>query len=60
MMGLSNHLGSALPQYPIVEVPTTFMDEWTWAHLSTGAETMNPFDYFKFPYYEKWLGGNPS
>ena len=60
MMGLSNHLGSALPQYPIDEVPTTFMDEWTWAHLSTGAEAMNPFDYFKFRYYEKWLGGNPS
>ncbi|PRC60788.1 nitrile hydratase subunit beta, partial [Mycobacterium sp. ITM-2017-0098] len=23
----------------------------------TGAEGMNPFDYFKFRYYEKWLGG---
>jgi nitrile hydratase len=22
-----------------------------------GAEAMNPFDYFKFRYYEKWLGG---
>ncbi|BBY84069.1 nitrile hydratase subunit beta [Mycolicibacterium pulveris] len=57
MMGLSNHLGSALPQYPIDEVPTTFKDEWTWASLRTGAEAMNPFDYFKFRYYEKWLGG---
>jgi nitrile hydratase beta subunit len=57
MMGLSNHLGSALPQYPIDEVPTTFKDEWTWADLRTGAESMNPFDYFKFRYYEKWLGG---
>ncbi|MGA5467079.1 nitrile hydratase subunit beta [Mycobacterium sp. NPDC050041] len=57
MMGLSNHLGSALPQYPIDEVPTAFKDEWTWADLRTGAEAMNPFDYFKFRYYEKWLGG---
>jgi nitrile hydratase len=57
MMGLSNHLGSALPAYPIDEVPTTFKDEWTWADLRTGAESMNPFDYFKFRYYEKWLGG---
>jgi nitrile hydratase beta subunit len=56
-MGLSNHLGSALPQYPIDEVPTAFKDEWTWASLRTGAEAMNPFDYFKFRYYEKWLGG---
>jgi len=57
MMGLSNHLGSALPKYPIDDVPTAFKDEWTWASLRTGAEAMNPFDYFKFRYYEKWLGG---
>jgi nitrile hydratase subunit beta len=57
MMGLSNHLGSALPAYPIDEVPTAFKDEWTWADLRTGAEAMNPFDYFKYRYYEKWLGG---
>lgn len=57
MMGLSNHLGSALPAYPIDDVPTAFKDEWTWADLRTGAEAMNPFDYFKFRYYEKWLGG---
>lgn len=57
MMGLSNHLGSALPGYPIGDIPTTFDDEWTWASLRTGAEAMNPFDYFKFRYYEKWLGG---
>ncbi|GAA2548120.1 nitrile hydratase subunit beta [Mycolicibacterium diernhoferi] len=57
MMGLSKHLDSALPAYPIADVPTTFKDEWTWASLRTGAEAMNPFDYFKFRYYEKWLGG---
>jgi nitrile hydratase beta subunit len=60
MMGLSKHLSSALPAYPIEEVPTTFHDEWTWADLRTGAEAMNPFDYFKFRYYEKWLGGITS
>ena len=57
MMGLSKHLGTALPEYPIDGVPTAFDDEWTWADLRTGAEAMNPFDYFKFRYYEKWLGG---
>ncbi|TRW80947.1 nitrile hydratase subunit beta [Mycolicibacterium sp. 018/SC-01/001] len=57
MMGLSNHLGEALPRYPIGDVPTSFQDEWTWADLRTGAEAMNPFDYFKYRYYEKWLGG---
>ena len=41
MMGLSNHLGSALPQYPVDDVPTAFKDEWTWADLRTGAEAMN-------------------
>ena len=57
MMALSKHLRSAVPQYPVDEVPTTFKDEWTWASLRTGAEAMNPFDYFKYRYYEKWLGG---
>ena len=50
MMGLSNHLG-------FKDVPTTFKDEWTWADLRKGAEAMPPFDYFRFRYYEKWLGG---
>jgi nitrile hydratase subunit beta len=57
MMALSNHLGAALPEYPIDAVPTTFRNKWTWADLRTGAELMDPFDYFKFRYYEKWLGG---
>jgi len=51
MMGLSNHI-STLPQ-----TPSTFKSEWTWADLRKGAESLNPFDYFKFRYYEKWLGG---
>ncbi|MFG1933875.1 nitrile hydratase subunit beta [Mycobacterium sp. NPDC048908] len=57
MMGLSKHLSAALPKYPIDQVPTTFAEHWTWAHLRTGAEAMDPFDYFKYRYYEKWLGG---
>jgi nitrile hydratase beta subunit len=57
MMALSKHLSSALPKYPIDDVPTTFKEKWTWASLRTGAEAMNPFDYFKYRYYEKWLGG---
>jgi nitrile hydratase beta subunit len=56
MMGLSNHLGSALPRYPIADVPSAFHDEWTWADLRTCAEEMDPLDYFKLRYYEKWLG----
>ena len=57
MMGLSKHLSEAVPKYPIDEVPTNFKSVWTWADLRKGAEAMNPFDYFKFRYYEKWLGG---
>ncbi|GAB4372867.1 MAG: nitrile hydratase subunit beta [Elainellaceae cyanobacterium] len=57
MMGLSQHLSEALPQYPIDQVPTQFKSTWTWADLRKGAEAMNPFDYFKYRYYEKWLGG---
>ncbi|HWO10988.1 MAG TPA: nitrile hydratase subunit beta [Polyangiaceae bacterium] len=60
MMALSTHLSSALPGYDMASVPTTFKHEWTWGHLRTGAEAMNPFDYFKFRYYEKWLGGISS
>jgi nitrile hydratase subunit beta len=57
MMGLSDHLRSALPSYQMSKVSTTFRDTWTWADLRSGAEAMDPFDYFKFRYYEKWLGG---
>ncbi len=50
MMGLSRHLA-------FEGVNTSFRHEWTWADLRKGAEAMNPFDYFRFRYYEKWLGG---
>ncbi|WP_036482056.1 nitrile hydratase subunit beta [Myxosarcina sp. GI1] len=58
MMGLSNHLEAvAIPDYSMSNVPTAFDSTWTWGHLRMGAEAMNPFDYFKYRYYEKWLGG---
>ena len=57
MMGLSDHLGDAAPKYPIAAVPTAFSSTWTWADLRKGAEAMNPFAYFQYRYYEKWLGG---
>jgi nitrile hydratase len=57
MMGLSDHLNEALPRYPMEEVPSVFADTWTWADLRKGAEAMNPLVYFKYRYYEKWLGG---
>ena len=60
MMALSTHLSGALPNYDLGSVPTAFKHEWTWGHLRTGAEGMNPFDYFKFRYFEKWLGGISS
>lgn len=51
MMALSNHLEVAK------KVPTQFKSFWSWGHLRKGAEGLNPFDYFKYRYYEKWLGG---
>jgi len=57
MMAESTHLDKSLPKYPLSEVPTTFKETWTWASLRTGAENMQPFEYFKYRYYEKWLMG---
>jgi nitrile hydratase beta subunit len=57
MMALSASLQSASPAYRIDEVPTAFRHSWTWADLRTGAEAMDPFDYFRLRYYEKWLSG---
>jgi hypothetical protein len=57
MMAESAHLKDALPRYPVDKLPTAFKDTWTWASLRTGAESMHPFEYFKFRYYEKWLMG---
>ncbi|MCI2421434.1 nitrile hydratase subunit beta [Saccharopolyspora sp. K220] len=57
LMGLSAALREAVPGYDLDAVPTTFASTWTWADLRKGAEAMNPFEYFRLRYYEKWLGG---
>lgn len=57
MMAESAHLENALPGDAVKALPTAFRSDWTWASLRTGAEAMQPFDYFKYRYYEKWLGG---
>jgi nitrile hydratase subunit beta len=57
MMALSASLREAVPDYDLDAVPTAFSTTWTWADLRKGAEAMNPFAYFQFRYYEKWLGG---
>jgi nitrile hydratase subunit beta len=50
MMALSSQL-------PLPPTSSAFRTVWTWADLRKGAESLNPFDYFKYRYYEKWLGG---
>jgi nitrile hydratase len=50
MMALSSQL-------PLPPTPSGFHTVWTWADLRKGAEALSPFDYFKYRYYEKWLGG---
>ena len=58
MMALSSHLDTdSVLDYSLSSVPTNFKSTWTWGHLRKGAEGLNPLDYFKFRYYEKWLGG---
>ncbi|WAJ43029.1 nitrile hydratase subunit beta [Mycobacterium sp. Aquia_216] len=57
LMGLSSSLRGALPGYDLDATGTTFATPWTWADLRKGAEAMNPLDYFKFRYYERWLAG---
>ncbi len=50
MMALSSQL-------PLAPTPSGFKTAWTRADLRKGAESLNPLDYFKYRYYEKWLGG---
>lgn len=57
IFGIHTAMMALSPQLPLDAVPSAFKTVWTWADLRKGAEAMNPFDYFKFRYYEKWLGG---
>lgn len=57
IFGIHTAMMALSPQLDLEVTPSTFSTVWTWADLRKGAEAMNPFDYFKFRYYEKWLGG---
>src|SRR3978361_1049318 len=57
IFGIHTAMMALSPQLDLEATPSTFSTIWTWADLRKGAEAMNPFDYFKFRYYEKWLGG---
>jgi len=56
LLGLSKHLKESVPQYPIENVPTNFRSKYTGADVRKWGEAMHPFDYFRYRYYEKWLG----
>ncbi len=57
IFGIHTAMMALSPQLPLPPTPSTFHTVWTWADLRKGAESLNPFDYFKYRYYEKWLGG---
>jgi nitrile hydratase subunit beta len=57
IFGIHTAMMALSPQLPLPKTPSVFKTIWTWADLRKGAESLNPFDYFKFRYYEKWLGG---
>jgi nitrile hydratase beta subunit len=57
IFGIHTAMMALSPQHLPPQTPSPFSTNWTWAHLRTAAEAMNPFDYFKYRYYEKWLGG---
>jgi nitrile hydratase subunit beta len=57
IFGIHAAMMALSPQLNLPETSSTFRTVWTWADLRKGAEAMNPFDYFKYRYYEKWLGG---
>ena len=57
IFGIHTAMMALSPQLKLPATPSAFKTVWTWADLRKGAELMNPFDYFKYRYYEKWLGG---
>ncbi len=57
IFGIHTAMMALSSQLPLPQTPSAFHTVWTWADLRTGAEGLNPFDYFKYRYYEKWLGG---
>lgn len=57
IFGIHTAMMALSPQLPLPQTPSAFHTVWTWADLRKGAESLNPFDYFRYRYYEKWLGG---
>lgn len=57
IFGIHTAMMALSTQLPLQATPSSFNTIWTWADLRKGAESLNPFDYFKYRYYEKWLGG---
>ncbi|WNJ87922.1 nitrile hydratase subunit beta [Bosea sp. 685] len=57
IFGIHTAMMALSPQLPLPSTASTFHTVWTWADLRKGAEALNPFDYFRYRYYEKWLGG---
>ncbi len=57
IFGIHTAMMALSSQLPLPATPSAFTTVWTWADLRKGAESLNPFDYFKYRYYEKWLGG---
>ena len=57
IFGIHTAMMALSPQLPLSRTPSAFQTVWTWADLRKGAESLNPFDYFRFRYYEKWLNG---
>ncbi|MQW86164.1 nitrile hydratase subunit beta [Sinorhizobium saheli] len=57
IFGIHTAMMALSAQLPLPQTPSAFHTIWTWADLRKGAESLNPFDYFKYRYYEKWLGG---
>jgi nitrile hydratase subunit beta len=57
IFGIHTAMMALSPQLSLPQTSSTFRTIWTWADLRKGAEAMNPFDYLKYRYYEKWLGG---
>ena len=57
IFGIHTAMMALSPQLNLPATSSTFGTVWTWADLRKGAESLNPFDYFKYRYYEKWLGG---
>jgi nitrile hydratase beta subunit len=57
IFGIHTAMMALSSQVPLPQTTSTFHTIWTWADLRKGAESLNPLDYFKYRYYEKWLGG---